>query len=61
MKFWALLRFRADSGDTALLHHFSKSRTLNYQSPRIQNEILKCIGDWMREKLLREIREQPFF
>ena len=59
--FLALLRFRAESGDTALLNHFSGSQRVNYQSPRIQNEILECIGHWMREKILREVREQPFF
>ena len=59
--FLALLRFRAESGDKALSSHFSGPATVNYQSPKIQNEIFKCVGDWVRENILREVREQPFF
>ena len=57
----ALLRFRADSGVAALACNFSGSRVVNYQSPRIQNEMLTCVGDWVRENILKEVREQPFF
>ena len=59
--FLALLRFRADSGDAALACNFSGSRVVNYQSPRIQNEMLTCVGDWVRENILKEVREQLFF
>ena len=59
--FLALLRCRADSSDEALLTHFSGLSTVNYQSPKIQNEILKCVGDWVRESILEKVREQIFF
>ena len=58
--FLALLQFRAESGDQALFEHFS-SKLVSYQSPLIQNEIIKCTGDWVREKILSEIRQQPFY
>ena len=61
LKIREILRFRAESGDEALLRHFSGLSTVNYQSPKIQNEILKCIGDWVRESILEKVREQPFF
>ena len=34
---------------------------INYQSLKIQNEILKCVGDWVRKCVRKEVREQPFF
>lgn len=59
--FLALLRFRADSGDKALLEHFEVSRRTTYQSPQIQNEMIQCTGNWVRDQILSEVREQPFF
>ena len=59
--FLASLQFRAESGDQALLEHFSGSKSVKYTSPLIQNEIIKCAGDWVRETFLCEVRQQPFY
>ena len=50
-----------ESGDQALLQHFSGSKSVKYTSPLIQNEIIKYAGDWVREKNLCEVRQQPFY
>lgn len=55
------MQFRAESGDQALLEHFSGSKSIKYQSPLIQNEIIKCAGDWVREEILYEVCQQPFY
>lgn len=34
---------------------------MHYKSPKIQKEILKCVGDWVTESILREVRKQPLF
>lgn len=32
-----------------------------YMSPTIQNELISCIGDWILESVLKEVREARFY
>ena len=64
--FLALVRFRSLAGDISLrrdFHQSSQSRgyQTTYLSPRIQNELIKYMGDELREKLLEEVRAAPCF
>lgn len=60
--FRALLDFRIDAGDVVLAEHFKNApRNAQYNSPLIQNDLIVCIGEWIREKILHEVREAKFF
>ena len=48
--FRALLDFRIDAGDVVLAEHFKNAPgNAQYNSPLIQNDLIVCIGEWMRE------------
>lgn len=56
--FIALLEFRAQSGDAAVLRDFhlhpggTGGNRVSYLSPRIQNELIDCCGEFIRDKIL---------
>ena len=60
--FLALLDFRVDSGDTILANHFKECpRNAQYKSPTIQNELIACTGEWIRNHIIQEVIEARFF
>ena len=60
--FRALLDFRVDAGDTVLANHFKTApANAQYNSPQIQNELIVCTGEWIREKILCNVRTAKFF
>ena len=55
--FWALLNFRICTGDTFLKDHLhSAARNAMYTSPDIQNQLVKILGDKVRDTILNKIR-----
>lgn len=60
--FRALLRFRIRSGDTKLEEHArSASRNATYHSPRIQNAVICCAGELVKEAIVTRIKEADFW
>ena len=65
--FIALLEFRAKAGDAAVLRDFhlhsggTGGHRVNYVSPRIQNELIDCCGEFIREEILADVRKAKFF
>ena len=60
--FHALLDFRIDAGDAVLADHFiTAPSNAQYDSPQIQNELIVCTGEWIREQVLQEVRNAKFF
>ena len=62
----ALLRFRVGAGDRNLLRNFHKSNSargqmVTYLSPAIQNELTECCGEYIRRKIVDDVRDAPFF
>ena len=39
----------------------SGGHEVSYTSPQIQNELIKCCGDSIRDKVLMDVRNSPFF
>ena len=60
--FISLLRFRVELGDVYLGEHFRTAceRTM-YCSPTIQNDIISCIGEWLRQKIVCEVQAAKFY
>ena len=55
--FRALLDFRVDAGDVILAEHFkSAPQNAQYSSPRIQNNLIVCTGEWIRSKIIQEVQ-----
>ena len=49
--FRALLDFRVDAGDTVLAEHFKTgAHNAQYNSPRIQNDLISCMGNGSETK-----------
>jgi len=60
--FRALLSFRVESGDTALLNHIETSpKNCTMISSRIQNEIIVAVGDVIVGKIVERIKKCKFF
>jgi hypothetical protein len=60
--FQALLKFRVEAGDTLLESHLkSCPRNASYCSPRIQNELLSCAGEWVRKMIVADIKKAGMF
>ena len=58
----ALLRLQAGSGNTSISQYVNKCpKNATYLSTRIQNELIKEIGDAIRDHVLKEIFEAKFF
>ena len=57
--FKALLDMRIDAGDDVLKQHLSEGpKNATYISKTAQNELLECIGDFIKLKILSEIKSQ---
>ena len=57
-----MLQFRIDAGDKVLEEHFKTAgKNCTYCSKTIQNELIEVCGDYIRNRLLEEIREAQFF
>ena len=53
--FWALLKFRVDSGDTVLGEHLAKAgRNSTYTYSTIQNQMIDVLADQVRGKIIRK-------
>ena len=60
--FRALLRYRIRGGDTVLKNHTeTASKSATYQSPDIQNALIKTAGDLVRETVLLRIKKAKFW
>ena len=60
--FKALIDFRVDAGDVVLADHFKTApRNAQYSSPRIQNDLILCTGQWIRKQLIQEVQNAKFF
>ena len=60
--FRALLDFRVDAGDTVLAEHFKMgAQNAQYSSPRIQNDLISCTGEWIRKQIIQEVQNAKFF
>lgn len=60
--FCALLDFRIDAGDTVLAEHFrTAAQNAQYNSPRIQNDLISCTGEWIRNQIVQEVKHAKFF
>ncbi|KAH6929705.1 hypothetical protein HPB50_005154 [Hyalomma asiaticum] len=60
--FRALLRYRANGGDTILANHIrTAGNNALYSSPSIQNEIISIIGKLTQDKIVRQANEAAFF
>ena len=60
--FCALLNFRVEAGDSVLGDHFQSSQlSSQYISPQIQNDLIICTGDWIREQIINEVKNAKFF
>ncbi len=61
-KFWALLNFCVDAGDSDLAHHLATAPTnAQYISAKIQNQLIVILGDLIRNKILANVKESQFF
>ena len=60
--FRRMLRFRVQSGDTVLENHIKKApKNAVYTSPVIQNQLINCIGDEIRDHVLQKARRARFY
>ena len=60
--FRALLDFHVDAGDTVLAEHFKTgAQNAQYNSPRIQNDLISCTGEWIRKQIIQEVQNAKFF
>ena len=65
--FLALVHFRAAAGDKALQHSFATgtdgrgTRKITYTTPRIQNEILDVLAEYVQGKIAKRIEAARFF
>ena len=60
--FRALLEFRVDAGDSVLADHFkTAAKNAQYSSPQIQNDLISCTGEWIRNQILAEVKKAKFF
>ena len=58
----ALLKFRVDAGDEVVKSHLVKcAGNARYSGKTIENELINVIGNYIRESLLREIKEAKYF
>ena len=63
--FLALLDYRAAAGDELVAKSFHKcpggGKAIKNTTPRIQNQLVECCGDDIRQQILEEVRQSPFF
>ena len=57
----ALLQFRVDAGDEALTDHLEEGpQNAQYTSKTCQNDLLKCMKDYIQETIISEVKAQPW-
>ena len=60
--FQVLLDFRVECGDTVLEEHFQTcAKHATYRSKTIQNELIDCCGDFVKDQIIKEIKDAKFF
>ena len=60
--FSALIKFRAESGDTNLASHLKfHSRNASYLSKTTQNDCIEIVGEYIQRELTDEIKKAKFF
>ena len=60
--FKSLLKFRVEAGDEILKEHFNTApKNATYTSKTIQNELIEVVGDWIRKKIVKEIKEAQVY
>lgn len=60
--FLALLNFRVDAGDHVLANHLDNAaHNAQYKSPQIQNDLISCVGEWIRNEIIQEVITARFF
>ncbi|XP_036148421.1 zinc finger MYM-type protein 1-like [Monomorium pharaonis] len=47
--------------DKILAEHLSNNRRVTYLSPQIQNEFIHLLGEYVREKIISDIKEAKYF
>ena len=56
------LDFRVKCGDTVLEEHFQTyAKHSAYRSKTIQNELIDCCGDFVKDQIIKEIKDAKFF
>ena len=54
--FLALVDFRIDASDSILADHFkSCARNAQYISPQVQNDLISCVGNWIRKQIIQDV------
>ena len=54
--FQALLKFRMESGDDNLTHHFQTAqKSATYRSKTIQNELIQIIGGMLQQEIVKDV------
>ena len=60
--FLALVDFRLDAGDSILADHFKTcGRNAQYTSPQVQNDLISCVGEWIRKQIIQDVITAQFF
>lgn len=60
--FRALLRYRVDAGDEVLQQHLASSASNNLlTSPQIQNELIECCGNVIKQSLVSDVHKAVQF
>ena len=60
--FVELLNFRIRGGDMNLKNHLQNSaKNAQYTSPESQNSLIKCCGEIIRNKIIKEVKESKYF
>ena len=60
--FQSLLNYRVKGGDTILKDHFQRApKNATYRSKSVQNELIQCCADFIRNKLTTEIKKAKYF
>ena len=61
-KFKAIVNFRVESGDEVLQEHLkSCSSRQTYISKTSQNELLDCMGDFIRHQITADVKKSKFY
>ena len=60
--FHALIDIRLDAGDSILADHFKTcARNAQYISPQVQNDVISCVGEWIRKRIIEDVITARFF
>lgn len=60
--FRSLLKYRIDGGDSTLEQHLSTtSKTATYISKTTQNELIEICGDYIRQGIIKEVKNARFY